>query len=75
MYDENVINLTKVHPWMTFEEAWLLMKWSYVKNKPGEHYGTLKVLMGIDFGMFQYKPESWVREKINEAKKMFNYND
>lgn len=73
MYDENVINLTRVHPWMTFEEAWLLMKWSYNKNKPGESYGTLKALMGIDFGMFQYKDEEWLRERINEAKVMFKY--
>ena len=57
MYDENVINLTRVYPWMTFEEAWLLMKWSYAKNKPGEKHGTLKALMGIDFGMFQWKGE------------------
>lgn len=75
MYDENVINLTRVHPWMTFEEAWLLMKWSYNKNKPGESYGTLKALMGIDFGMFQYKDEEWLRERINEAKVIFKYTD
>ena len=74
MYDENVINLTKVHPWMTFEEAWLLMKWSYAKNKPGERYGTLKALMGIDFGMFQWQSEEWVREKLTEAKKQFKFD-
>ena len=73
MYDENVINLTRVYPWMTFEEAWLLMKWSYAKNKPGEKHGTLKALMGIDFGMFQWKGETWTREKLEEAKKQFNY--
>ena len=76
IYDENVINLTKVHPWMTFEEAWLLMKWSYEKNRSQGGYGNaLKTLIGIDFGMFQWKGEEYVREKLELAKQKFNYID
>ena len=78
MFDQNVINLTIVHPWMTFEEAHLLIKWSYYKNitqkgKFGDN--TWKTLMSIDYGMFQWQPKEWIEERINKAKKQFNYND
>lgn len=76
MYDENVINLTVVHPWMSFEEAWLLMRWSYAKNKSQKGYfgdNTLITLMGIDFGIYQRKDESWLRDLIEQAKIKFNY--
>ena len=76
MFDQNVINLTIVHPWMTFEEAYLLIKWSYFKNvtqrgKFGDN--TWKTLMGIDYGMFQWQSKEWIEERIDLAKKQFNY--
>lgn len=76
MFDENVINLTVVHPWMTFEEAWLLMKWSYHKNKSQDKYcgrNTIKTLMGIDFGIYQRQEEEWLKERIEQAKIKFGY--
>ena len=78
MFDENVHNLCNVHPWMTFDEAWLLLKWSYVKNKTQEGYfgkNTLLTLMDIDFRIYQRKDEEWLKERIVEAKKKFNYID
>ena len=76
MFDDNIINLTLVHPWMTFEEAHLLIKWSYYKNmsqqgKFGDN--TVKTLMSIDYGMFQWQPREWIEERIEKAKKQFNY--
>ena len=76
MFDDNVINLTLVHPWMSFEEAHLLIKWSYYKNmsqqgKFGDN--SVKTLMSIDYGMFQWQPREWIEERIEKAKKQFNY--
>ena len=76
MYDENVINLTVIHPWMTFEEAWLLMKWSYEKNRSQDKYcgiKTVKTLMGIDFGIYQRQSEEWLRKLIKEAEVKFSH--
>ena len=78
MFDDNVINLTLIHPWMTFEEAHLLIKWSYYKNRSQQgKFGdnTVKTLMSIDYGMFQWQPREWIEERIEKAKKQFNYND
>ena len=76
VFDDNVINLTLIHPWMTFEEAHLLIKWSYYKNmsqqgKFGDN--SVKTLMSIDYGMFQWQPREWIEERIEKAKKQFNY--
>ena len=76
MFDQNVINLTIVHPWMTFEEAYLLVKWSYYKNKSQKNkFGdnSFKTLMSIDYGMFQWQTKEWIEIRIDMAKKMFNY--
>ena len=76
MFDENTINLTRVHPWMTFEEAWLLMKWSYEKNRTQDGYcgkNTLLTLMNIDFGIYQRQTEEWLRDRIELAKSKFGY--
>ena len=76
MFDQNVINLTVVHPWMTFEEAWLLMKWSYDKNRSQDVYcgvKTVKTLMSIDFGIYQRQDKEWLLELISQAKVKFGY--
>lgn len=76
MIDRHVIHLTVVHPWMTFEEAWLLMRWSYEKNKSQDKYcgiKTVKTLMNIDFGIYQRQKEEWLRERIQQARIKFDY--
>ena len=76
MLNENVVNLTIAHPWMSFEESWLLMKWSYEKNKTQERYGgrkTLVTLMSIDFGIYQRQSREWLEERIQRAKEKFGY--
>ena len=76
MIDRHVIHLTVVHPWMTFEEAWLLMRWSYEKNKSQDKYcgiKTVKTLMNIDFGIYQRQKEEWLRERIEQARIKFDY--
>ena len=76
MIDRHVIHLTVVHPWMTFEEAWLLMRWSYEKNKSQDKYcgiKTVKTLMNIDFGIYQRQREEWLRERIQQARIKFDY--
>ena len=76
MIDKHVIHLTVVHPWMTFEEAWLLMRWSYEKNKSQDKYcgiKTVKTLMNIDFGIYQRQKEEWLRERIEQARIKFDY--
>lgn len=76
MFDENIIHLTRVHPWMTFEEAWLLIKWSYEKNKTQDGYvgkNTILTLMNIDFGIYQRQSEEWLRDRIDRAKTKFGY--
>ena len=77
MYDENVFVLCDAHPWMTFDEAWLLLKWSYEKNKSQDGYcgkNTFLTLMNIDFGIYQRQDEDWLRERIKQAKEKFNYS-
>jgi hypothetical protein len=77
MFDENIIGLTQVHPWMTFEEAWLLMRWSYEKNKSQLGYcgrNSLLTLMGIDYGIYQRQTEPWLRGLILQSKKKFNFD-
>ena len=77
MFDENVQALCNAHPWMTFDEAWLLLKRSYVKNKTQDGYwgsSTFYALMNIDFGIYQRMDEEWLRMRIKEAKEMFNYS-
>ena len=74
MIDKHVIHLTVVHPWMTFEEAWLLMRWSYEKNRSQDKYcgvKTVKTLMNIDFGIYQRQTEEWLRDRIEQAKIKF----
>ena len=74
MIDRHVIHLTVVHPWMTFEEAWLLMRWSYEKNRSQDKYcgiKTVKTLMNIDFGIYQRQTEEWLRDRIEQAKIKF----
>jgi len=76
MYDENVFVLCDAHPWMTFDEAWLLLKWSYAKNKSQDGYwgrNTFNTLMNIDFGIYQRMDEEWLRERIEQAKIKFGY--
>ena len=76
MFNEDVINLTRVHPWMTFDESWLLMKWSYEKNKNQDKYGgkkTVLTLMNIDFGIYQRQSKEWLEDRIQLAKQKFNY--
>ena len=73
MFDDNVINLTITHPWMSFEEAWILMKYSYLRFKTQEKYNTFKTLMSIEYGIFQRETEENLRERIAIAKKKLNY--
>ena len=77
MFDENVFALVDAHPWMTFDESWLLLKWSYVKNKSQDGYfgkNTFDTLMDIDFRIYQRKDEAWLRAIIEQAKVKFGYN-
>ena len=76
MFDKNIINLTRVHPWMTFDEAWLLMKWSYEKNREQDKYcgkKTVLTLMSIDFGIYQRQSKEWLEQRIELAKEKFHY--
>ena len=76
MFNEDVINLTIVHPWMKFEDAWILMKWSYEKNRSQDKYcgvKTVKTLMNIDFGIYQRQDEDWLKERIEYAKNQMGY--
>lgn len=78
MYNKYIINLTVIHPWMSFEEAHLLFKFSYYKNSSQKNkFGnnTFLTLMGIDYGMYQWQTKEWIEERIKEAKQKFNYND
>ena len=75
MFCQNVINLTVTHPWMQFEEAWLLMRHAYVRFKPEEKYNTFLTLMSIEYGIFQRETEENLRQRIEIAKKELNYND
>ena len=74
MFSENVINLTVIHPWMTFEEAHLLLRWSWHKNKSqAGRFGdnSVMTLMSIDYGMFQWQSREWIEERIAMTKEQF----
>lgn len=76
MFDDNVFVLCDTHPWMTFDEAYLLLRWSYYKNKSQDgKWGrnTFLTLMNIDFGIYQRKDEVWLRDRIDQAKLKFRY--
>lgn len=76
MFDENVFGLVEKHQWMTFDEAWLLLKWSHTKNISQDGYfgrNTYYTLMDIDFRIYQRQSEDWLRDRIEQAKLKFNY--
>ena len=76
MFDEDIHKLTIKHPWMSFEDGWLLLKWSYEKNKDQKKYGgikTVRTLMSIDYGIYYRQSEEWLSELLDEAREKFSY--
>ena len=75
MFEKHIHKLIDKHPWMSFEEAWLLMKWSYEKNKDQDKYHgirTIKTLMGIDYGIYLRQEKEWLMDRIQSAKDKFS---
>ena len=74
MYDENVFVLCDAHPWMTFDEAWLLLKWSYEKNKSQETKKGVQLTYSVDSEVDKDENQSvssFDKEKICESFEVF----
>ncbi len=58
---------------MSFEDAWVLMKYTYLRFKTQEKYNTFRTLMSIEYGIFQRETEENLRKRIDIAKETINY--
>ena len=68
--EQDAINLTLVHEWMTVDDAQLLLIDAYRKFKPREKYGgnTVVTLMKITFGAWQRLSEDEMRAELELVK-------
>ena len=71
MFENDAINLTFVHPWMTVSEANLLFEDAFERFKPYKKYHgwkNVQTLMNISYGIWQREPEEQVRARLNLIK-------
>jgi hypothetical protein len=69
--EEDAIRLTFVHPWMTVNDAKLLLHHQYMRVRSHKKYGgwkTVETLMNIAYGIYQRESEENLRERINLIK-------
>ena len=64
MFNEDAINLTFVHPWMTVSDAKSLLEDTYNRVKSQKRYHgwkTVQTLMNISYGIYQRESEENLR--------------
>ena len=69
--EQDAINLTLIHDWMTVSDAKLLLSHYYVKMRPQKKYGgwkTVQTLMNIAYGNFQRDTEENLRSRLDLIK-------
>ena len=69
--EEEAIQLTLIHEWMTVSDAKLLLHHQYMKVRSHKKYGgwkTVETLMNIAYGNFQRDSEENLRARINLIK-------
>jgi len=69
--EEDAIRLTFVHPWMTVNDAKLLLHHQYMKVRSHKKYGgwkTVQTLMDISYRIYQRESEENLRARINLIK-------
>ena len=77
MFNEDAINLTFVHPWMTVSEANLLLEDAFNRFKSHKRYHgwkTVQTLMNISYGIYQRESEENLRVRIDLIKSRMDSN-
>ena len=75
--EEDAINLTLIHEWMTVSDAKLLLHNQYMKVRSQKKYGgwrTVQTLMNISYGIYQRESEEYLRARIDLIKSRMNLN-
>ena len=71
---QDAINLTLTHEWMTVSDAELLLIDAYRRFKSSKKYGgnLVQTLMKIEYGIIERSSEQWVRAKLDLIKSKIN---
>lgn len=67
---QDAINLTLTHEWMTVSDAELLLVDAYRRFRSSKKYGgnLVQTLMKIEYGIIERSSEQWVRAKLDLIK-------
>ena len=67
---QDAINLTPTHEWMTVSDAELLLIDAYRRFRSSKKYGgnLVETLMKIEYGIIERSSEQWVRAKLDLIK-------
>ena len=67
---QDAINLTLTHEWMTVSDAELLLIDAYRRFRSSKKYGgnLVQTLMKIEYGIIERSSEQWVRAKLDLIK-------
>jgi hypothetical protein len=73
---QDAINLTLTHEWMTVSDAELLLIDAYRKFRSSKKYGgnLVQTLMKIEYGIIERSSEQWVRAKLDLIKSKITNN-
>ena len=71
---QDAINLTLTHEWMTVSDAELLLVDAYRRFRSSKKYGgnLVQTLMKIEYGIIERSSEQWVRAKLDLIKSKIN---
>lgn len=75
MFEKDAINLTFVHPWMTVDDAKLLIEHQFHKVKAYKKYHgwkNVQTLMNISYGIWQRESEENLRVRLDTIRSKIN---
>ena len=75
--EQDAINLTLIHEWMTVSDAKLLLHHQYMKVRSHKKYGgwkTVQTLMDISYRIYQRESEEFLRARLNLIKSRMDFN-
>ena len=75
--EEEAIQLTLIHEWMTVSDAKLLLHHQYMKVRSHKKYGgwkTVQTLMDIAYRIYQRESEEFLRARLDLIKSRMDYN-
>ena len=75
--EEEAIQLTLIHEWMTVSDAKLLLHHQYMKVRSHKKYGgwkTVETLMDIAYRIYQRESEEFLRARLDLIKSRMDFN-